>query len=114
MRVRIETTNDTAAAQVRRMLRFTLSAMADEVKSVRVVVDDVRDPLGAKLNRCRAELNPWQGEPIAVEEVQSGLELAVSRALERTLRTVRRRRRSTNSGGVALLTAQGSPVGRDV
>lgn len=91
MRVRIEATSDAVAARVRRLLHFSLASVADEIGEAHVVIAFLRDPLGMPLIRCRTELRLREGGCITVEDVQSSVQLAVMRALERGLRTLRRR-----------------------
>ncbi len=93
MRVRIEASNDLVAASVRRLLSFALAPVALDIAAARVRVDVVYDPLGVQLTRCCTELDLCNGQRVAVEEMQSRQDLAVSRALNRCARTVQRRLR---------------------
>lgn len=92
MRVQIYADTDAAAAQVDQLSRFYLTGLEDAVGSVSVVVDDRRDALDRPLVRCRVIGHLSRGERLEVVEVQADLVLAITRALDRAVRTLRRRR----------------------
>ena len=91
MRVSIETTDDAARERVTHLLQYFLNGHREDIESLQLEVATSRNPLGTRLHRCRLRAQLWHGAPIEVEDVQSHLDLAVTRALERCTRTVRRR-----------------------
>ncbi len=91
MHLRINTANEAVAQRMRRRLRFSLASVADEIDEAEVVMEYFRDDLGMPLIRCRIQLSLHSGPSIAVEDVQSSEHLVTSRALDKTLRTLRRR-----------------------
>ena len=78
--------------RVRRLMRFSLASMADEIDEVAVAIVYFRDALGMPLIRCCIKVRPLSGtSSIDVEDVQPSEHLAVARALDKALRTLRRR-----------------------
>jgi hypothetical protein len=91
MRIRVYSNDGDATARVRRRLLFTLASMDDEIKQAHIVFDAPHARTGSRLARCRVELTLARGVTVAVEELQTNPELAVSRALDRCSRIVLRR-----------------------
>lgn len=92
MRIRIDAVNEAATERVRRLLRFSLASVADEIDEIAVDVVYFRDTLGMPLIRCCIKVHPFGGtSSVHVEDVQSSEHIAVSRALDKALRTLRRR-----------------------
>jgi hypothetical protein len=91
MRVEISADNDAIADQVDQLSRFYLVGLEESVDSISVVVDEQRDTLGKPLLRCRVLGRLSHGEPLEVVETQADTVLAITRALDRTVRTLRRR-----------------------
>ena len=91
MHIYIETTDDVRRERVMQLLRYSLNGNRKDIESLQLRVATIRNPLGTKLHRCRLRALLPRGAPIEVEDVQLRLDLAVTRALERCVRTVRRR-----------------------
>ena len=95
MLVRLETADDVRRERVTQLLQYSLNGHREDIESLQLNVSAIRNPLGTKLHRCRLRALLRYGPPIEVEEVQSRLDLAVTRALERCVRTIQRRRRAS-------------------
>lgn len=91
MRVRIDADNERITERVRQLLHFVLSPAPPQIVDTRISVHPFSDAGSTELTRCQAEIHLRNGEKVTVEEIQFSLELAVSRALERSLRTIQRR-----------------------
>jgi hypothetical protein len=91
MHVHIETTDDVGRERTIQLLQYALNGDREDIESLQLKVEAIRNPLGTKLHRCRLLARLRHGAPIEVEDVQSRLDLAVTRALERCVRTIRRR-----------------------
>lgn len=91
MRVEISADSDAVADQVDQLSRFYLTGLEERVNSISVVVDGQRDPLGEQLVRCQVLGRLSHGESLVVVETQADAALAITRALDRTVRTLRRR-----------------------
>lgn len=91
MRTRIDA--DVRADRVRagQLLKFSLARIAPSIAVVRISLGRLEDPRGATLTRCSTEVITRYGERVHVEETQATLEMAVTRALERSLRLIQRR-----------------------
>jgi len=95
MHVHLETTDDVGRERVTQLLQYSLNGHREDIESLQLNVSAIRNPLGTKLHRCRLLALLRYGPPVEVEEVQSRLDLAVTRALERCVRTIQRRRRAS-------------------
>jgi hypothetical protein len=95
MHVHLETTHDVGRERVTQLLQYSLNGHREDIESLQLNVSAIRNPLGTKLHRCRLRALLRYGPPIEVEEVQSRLDLTVTRALERCVRTIQRRRRAS-------------------
>jgi hypothetical protein len=91
MRVQISADSAAVAGQVDQLSRFYLTGLEEGVVSISIVVARRRDPLGKPLVRCQVLGRPSHGESIEVVETQADPVLAITRALDRTVRTLRRR-----------------------
>ncbi len=91
MRVDISADSDAVADQVDQLSRFYLVGLEESVDAISVVVDELCDPLGEPLVRCRVFGRSSHGEPLEVVETQADPVLAITRALDRTVRALRRR-----------------------
>ena len=91
MRLQISADSDAVSGQVDQLSRFYLTGLEEGVVSISIVVARRRDPLGKPLVRCEVLGCLSHGESIEVVETQADLVLAITRALDRTVRTVRRR-----------------------
>ena len=76
------------------MLHYRLAAFEADISRVRVSLRLEGDTPGKNLSRCRVTTHLLNEECITVQELQFSEALAVSRAIERTGRTLNRRRRS--------------------
>jgi len=92
-RVRIQINADTPAVkhQVEQLSRFYLTGIQGQLESAELTVDDILDPLGQALTRCRFHGQLGLGDSLEVTEVQADLALAVTRTLDRAARTARLR-----------------------
>lgn len=77
--------------QVEKVMHYYLTSVASSVESISVTVDDVSDRLGSRLRRFTVDGVLVGGDTIALVETQSDLMLAATRAMDRCVRTVRRR-----------------------
>jgi hypothetical protein len=89
--VSIKATDVNLVGRVEKLLDFYLTGLAGEVRQVRVSVDDVTDQLGVSLKRCQIDGDLVHGGKVVIVETQSDLNLAITRALDRCVRTIRRR-----------------------
>jgi len=92
MRMRIDAERSEDVDRVRLRARFALGCIGDAAVGVRFQVRREDGDGGGCLFRVRVCLQLRNGARVDVQECQSDLELAVDRALQRSLRTVRRRR----------------------
>jgi hypothetical protein len=91
MRVRINTDDDVMAAHVDQLLRFYLIGLDGEVAAVTITVSiSACEPLQEPRYRCQVNAALMRGRALEVEEAQADLALAVTRALARSVRTLRR------------------------
>ena len=96
MHIHIDTADNTERKRIRRLLQFLLSGQRSEIDSLQLIIEPVRDALGTRLNRCQIRSTLKLGQQIEVAERQSSLDLAVTRALERCMRTIQRKLRVTS------------------
>jgi hypothetical protein len=92
MQVLVNTESDPVEKRVRQVLDYYLPALDDHTDRLEVGVVGVRDALDSPLYRCCVLARPARGESLEVEETQADLLLSVTRALDRTLRTLRRQK----------------------
>lgn len=95
MHAQIETTHDVGRKRVMQLLRYSLNGHREDIEHMQLNIATIRDSLGMKLHRCRLRATLRHGPQIEIEDVQARLDLAVTRALERCVRTIRRRRRAS-------------------
>jgi hypothetical protein len=91
VRIRVNAVSRADCAQVEQLLRFYLNVLEEDVDSIEIALDAPRDALGVALQRCRLSLRLAAGDALDLEETQADLVLAVTRAMDRATRTVRRR-----------------------
>lgn len=91
MRIQIHADCAKAKSQVQQLSRFYLTSLQGQLESIALSVDDILDPLGQALKRCRVSGRLGHGDTLEVTEIQADLALAVTRALERASRTIRLR-----------------------
>ena len=97
MRFHIATQDQAERYRLTRLIQCSLSRQQAEIESLLLENDSVIDNLGTSLNRCRLRTVLKRGQPIEIEEVQSSLDLAVTRVTQRCMRTVQRRTGVTTS-----------------
>lgn len=91
MHVHIDTTNEDERERIVRLMQFALHGHREHIDSMHLTISRARDALGTDLIRCGVRARLRHDPSIEVHELQSSLDLAVRRALERCLRTVSRR-----------------------
>ena len=91
MQVQVKASSDDVAVQVEGLVQFYLAGVSGHVDSFAVAVQMEHDPFGATLYRCRVRAMPARGDTVDIEEIQGDMVLAVTRALDRCVRTFRRR-----------------------
>lgn len=91
MQVRVHAQSDEVVEQVGQLLSFYRSGLEGEVDRIDIVVDSGPDRLGARLYRCHVGIRSGCGWRSDIEETQSDLAPAITRALDRSIRTLRRR-----------------------
>lgn len=89
--VTIKAADAAVARQVEKILAYYLTGVATDVSQIRVTIDEVSDPLGVSLMRCQIDGDLVNAAGLSIVETQSSLNLAITRALERCVRTIRRR-----------------------
>ena len=95
MHIHLETADDITRERVNRLLGYAVNGHREDIADLQLDVATMCDPLGTELHRCRLRALLRSGPSIEVEEVQSGLDLAVTRALDRCVRNIQRRRHSS-------------------
>lgn len=75
---------------VERQLRFALGRFSQQINAVRVQISDLNGPRGGVDQHCRVEVSLVSGGQLIVEDTQSYLYAAISRAAERVGRAVAR------------------------
>jgi len=90
MHVHIEANDDAGRERAIRLLQYALDGYRESIVSLHLTIGHVDDPLGRRLCRCHVCTHPRRGPTFDVDEVQSSLDLAVTRAIERSLRRIRR------------------------
>ena len=91
MRISIDAETDAVSVRVRQLLQFFLASMSTDIVDVWVSIETVSDPIGTDLTRCRALIQMRHGDRVDIEEIQSSLELAITRTMERSIRIIQRR-----------------------
>jgi hypothetical protein len=91
MHVRVKADEAEVAKRVEKVMHFYLTSVASEIDSISVTIVDVSDRLGANLKRCAVDGVMASGDRMQIVETQSDLMVAVTRALDRCVRTIRRR-----------------------
>ena len=93
MQIQVHAHNDAVFEQVGQLLGFYLSGLEGETGRIDIVTDSSLDRLGAHLYRCHVCIRSGYGWQSEIEETQPDLALAITRALDRSSRTIRRRLR---------------------
>ena len=92
MRITIDCTDEETSERIRDLLHYNLATSVAEISNVRISVSQEMDSFGSRLVRCRMLTQLRSHENIAIDELQSSAEMALTRAIERTSRTLQRRR----------------------
>ena len=87
MQIHVKVPSPAMARRIEQLTRFYLTGLISETGDVRISLESVHDRLGSLLCRCRVA-----AVGIVVEETQGDPVLATTRALDRTVRTLRRGR----------------------
>ncbi|MCB1875867.1 MAG: hypothetical protein KDH88_07835 [Chromatiales bacterium] len=90
MQIGIDAPNERIAAQVDQLLSFGLSGLAHKIEHVRVRFRRQIDPLGDPLHLCCVHVSLYSRQSIDIHEIQVDPTLAITRALDRAARSIRR------------------------
>jgi hypothetical protein len=101
LEVRVHASDDALAGQVEQMLGFYLTGLDGQLDELFVRVEATRDPLGGPLVQCQVIAAAGRGDELVIEETQADLLRALTRALDRCVRTLRRRSASGRLGRLA-------------
>lgn len=91
MHIRVKADNPAVSRRVRQMLELSLAGYSADVIGVEVTVRRLNDRLGTGLTQCLIQTRIRSQDRIEVEDIQSDPELAMIRAMDRSLRTLQRR-----------------------
>jgi hypothetical protein len=91
MQVHVASSSAELKPQVEQVMRFYLTSVAADIDAIEVTLETVRDRVGSDLVCCRVEGVLASGDALAVTETQADWKLAVTRAMDRSVRTIRRR-----------------------
>lgn len=91
MHLQIHAEGEPMTRQVEKVLQYYLPNLDDGVERFRVDVRSVTDALDKRLYRCEIQATLTRGERFDIEETQADLVLTITRALDRSVRTLRRR-----------------------
>jgi hypothetical protein len=91
MQIRIQAGNDPMAEKAEKVLHYYLPELDERLQDIEIRVAPVRDALDTPLFRCAVQATLLHGDELAIEETQADLVLTITRALDRTVRTLRRR-----------------------
>jgi len=83
--------SDGLSKHLRRRLQFAFDRIDNPVRRVVVRLSDVNGTRGGEDKRCHLQVQFDRKPDVIVEDVQSDLYLAMSRAIERAARTITRR-----------------------
>lgn len=91
MNIRVKTDNPAVSRRVRQMLELSLAGYSSDVTCVVVTIRRLHDSSGIGLTQCLIETRIRNQDRIEVKDTQSNPELAMLRAMDRSLRTLQRR-----------------------
>jgi ribosome-associated translation inhibitor RaiA len=91
VQLRVQSEDPAVPAQVEQLVRFYESSLSDATGQIALHVAVDPDPLGTMLYDCRIHARLVTGETLEIEERQADLVIGVTRALDRCVRTIRRR-----------------------
>lgn len=91
MQIHIDTLDESLKEHAIQRLQYGLNGYREDIEDMHLTIMPMRNRLGTQLNRCRLKTTLRRSRVIVVEEVQSNPTLAVTRSIERTLRTIQRR-----------------------
>lgn len=99
--------------RIERRIAFVLGIQRDRIKAVRVLLTRVNEPRGGKDKSCQVQGILASGQKVLVEIMDSDLQVAVHRAVDRAGWTVARRlqreQRQVNRKFVAQKNSHGHP-----
>ncbi|MEJ2214048.1 MAG: HPF/RaiA family ribosome-associated protein [Gammaproteobacteria bacterium] len=82
---------DSIQTYVKERINYLFGARYDQIQRITVRLGDVNGPRGGVDKRCRVKITLPRLNEIVIEDVQTDLYVAISRAMERASRTVIRR-----------------------
>ena len=82
---------DSIQTYVKERINYLFSARYDQIQRITVRLGDVNGPRGGVDKRCRVKITLPRLNEIVIEDLQTDLYVAISRAMERASRTVNRR-----------------------
>jgi putative sigma-54 modulation protein len=82
---------DSIQTYVKERINYLFGARYDQIQRITVRLGDVNGPRGGVDKRCRVKITLPRLNEIVIEDVQTDLYVAISRAMERASRTVNRR-----------------------
>jgi hypothetical protein len=91
MQIQVDAHSDEVVEQAGQLLSFYLANLEGEVDRIDIAIESSTDRVGMPLHRCRVRIRTGYGWRSEVEEIQSDLLPAITRALDRSVRTMRRR-----------------------
>jgi len=91
MQIQVRADSDQIVEQASQLLRFYLAELEGDVDRIIIGIDYAPDRLGVRQYRCQVGIRCLYGRRLHIEETQSDLAPAVTRALDRSIRTLRRR-----------------------
>lgn len=91
MYIHIDTPDEALREHAIQRIQYALNGYREDIDGLHLSVVPMRNKLGTKLSHCRLRTNLRHHQTITVEEIQSNPGLAVTRSIERTVRTIRRR-----------------------
>ena len=82
---------DSIQTYVKERINYLFSARYDQIQRITVRLGDVNGPRGGVDKRCRVKITLPRLNEIVIEDLQTDLYVAISRAMERASHTVNRR-----------------------
>lgn len=92
--------------QLERRMRLALGADVDGIAGALVTAERKHGAHGSVYTRVRLELRPSPGAPVVVTELQADADAALSRAIDRAIRTLRRRQIGLARNGISAPASQ--------
>ena len=82
---------DAIDGYVQRRIGFALSSRFEQIKEIRVRLQDINGPRGGIDKCCPIQIRLPRMRDIVIEDIEANLYVAIDRATERAARTVNRR-----------------------